>query len=336
MEYKILNPLNGTRIPVVGFGTDYIREDCIVNAVKKAIKVGYRSIDTAFCQWNEVGLGKAVKESIDEGGGVVKRQDLFITTKKHTWSWKEQGYKQTLKEFDLSMKNLGLEYLDLYMLHCPIQQNWCDNWENLNIDLWAALEKLYKDGRVRAIGVSNYSSKYLKLLMENCEIKPMVNQIQLHPCYQQTEIVNYCKQNNIILQAWAPLMHGKCGDYEVINKLAEKYNKTPAQICIRWSLQNNFIPLVKSVNEERMKSNLEVFDFKISEEDMNRIDGMNGKGYRHEYVIDGSPKYFKKYPKTNIKLFGIIPLLTVKSKTERKDIYYLFGFIPILKLKRSK
>ncbi|MGD6857451.1 aldo/keto reductase [Bacillus infantis] len=250
---------NGVEMPWFGLGVFKVQEGSeVIDSVKAAIKNGYKSIDTAAIYGNEEGVGQAIKES------GAPREDLFITTK--VWN-SEQGYDSALAAFDESLSKLGLEYVDLYLIHWPVKGKYKDTWR--------ALEKLYKDGRVRAIGVSNFHVHHLEDLLETAEIVPMVNQVEYHPHLAQLELREFCKQKGIQLEAWSPLKQGQLLDEPVITEIAEKHKKSPAQIILRWDLQNEVITIPKSVKEHRIIENADIFDFELSSEDMEKIDALN-------------------------------------------------------------
>lgn len=250
---------NGVKMPWVGLGVFKVENgEEVINAVKAAIKTGYRSIDTAAIYQNEEGVGQAIKES------GIPREELFVTTK--VWN-SEQGYESTLHAFDESLQKLGLDYLDLYLVHWPVVGKYKETWK--------ALETLYKDGRVRAIGVSNFKVHHLKDILADCEIKPMVNQVEFHPLLTQIELRQFCKENNIQLEAWSPLMQGQLLDHELIVEIGKKYNKTPAQIILRWDIQSEVITIPKSVKEQRIIENAQIFDFELDLVDMEKINGLN-------------------------------------------------------------
>jgi methylglyoxal/glyoxal reductase len=252
---------NGVKMPWIGLGAYQLQDGIeVVESVKTALKLGYRSIDTASFYGNEAGVGRAIAEAN------VPREELFITTK--VWN-NEQGYESTLAAFERSMTKLGLDYLDLYLIHWPVPS------QGKYVETWRALEKLYRDGRVRAIGVSNFTIQHLEDLMENSEIKPMVNQVEYHPRFTQTELHDFCKQQGIQLEAWSPLMKGELLTEPTLVELANKYNKTPAQIIIRWDLQSGVVTIPKTANPERMAENANVFDFALSEEEMDHIHALN-------------------------------------------------------------
>ncbi|ASW42894.1 aldo/keto reductase [Clostridium isatidis] len=258
---------NNVKIPCIGFGTWQSPDgEVAISSVEEAIRVGYRHIDTAAIYGNEESVGIAIKNSN------IPREEIFVTSK--VWNT-DQGYDSTLKAFDESLRKLGLDYLDLYLIHWPVPKIFKDNWEKISIETWRAFEKLYKDGKVRAIGVSNFKPHHIQNLIDNCEIVPMVNQIQLHPGLNQEEIVKYCRENNILIEAYSPFGTGNIFSINDLDHIAEKYNKTVAQICLRWSLQKGHLPLPKSVTPSRILENTKIFDFEIDEEDMNFIDNLN-------------------------------------------------------------
>ncbi|WP_281364060.1 aldo/keto reductase [Thermoactinomyces mirandus] len=230
----------------------------VENAVKAALKTGYRSIDTAAVYKNEEGVGNALAEA------EVPREELFITTK--VWN-DDQGYETTLKAFEESRRKLGLEYIDLYLIHWPVKGKYKETWK--------AMEKLYKEGLVRAIGVSNFHIHHLKDLISEAEIKPMVNQVEFHPYLTQQELLSFCKEEQIQMEAWSPLMQGEFVRVDLLKELAEKYGKTPAQIVLRWDLQHGVVTIPKSVKAHRIQENADLFDFELSREDMNCLDGLN-------------------------------------------------------------
>lgn len=250
---------NGVKMPYLGLGVYKVEDGAEVEqAVKIAIANGYRSIDTAAIYRNERGVGKAIAET------GVKREELFITTK--VWN-DQQGYESTLKAFEKSRERLNLDYIDLYLIHWAVPGKYKDTWK--------ALEKLYADGHVRAIGVSNFQIHHLEDLMASCTVKPMVNQVELHPRLTQNELIAFCRKHDIRIEAWSPLMRGKIFDNPTIVKLSEKYNKTPAQIILRWNLQHEIITIPKSVTEHRIIENADLYDFSLTSEDMAAIDALN-------------------------------------------------------------
>ncbi|WP_434979277.1 aldo/keto reductase [Daejeonia sp. YH14] len=261
---------NGNHIPRLGFGTWESLEEEGYNAVSTALETGYRHIDTAAAYKNEIVVGRAIKDS------GVPREEIFLTTK--LWN-SERGYDKTLAAFQNALVNLGTDYLDLYLIHWPANKKQYDNWKEINADTWRAFEKLFQEGKIKNIGVSNFLPHHLEALMETARILPCINQIEHHPGYMQQKTVDFCKNHDILVEAWSPLGRGNVLKNETITGIAEKYGKTPAQICIRWNLQLDLLPLPKSVTPERIKSNFEVFDFEISEADMERISSLPEIGF---------------------------------------------------------
>jgi methylglyoxal/glyoxal reductase len=255
---------NQVEMPYFGLGVFQSEEgEEVMNAVKWAIEAGYRHVDTAALYRNEKGVGQAIRES------GIDRKDIFVTSK--VWN-SDQGYDQTLKAFDTSLNKLGFDYLDLYLVHWPVSGKYKDTWR--------ALEKLYKDGKVRAIGVSNFMQHHLEDLMQDAEIMPMVNQVEFHPRLVQQELVDFCLKNNIRHEAWSPLMQGKVLDLPQIKAIAEKYGKSTAQVILRWDLQKGVITIPKSVHKERIISNADIFDFSLTDEEIKTLDTLD-KGERN-------------------------------------------------------
>lgn len=254
---------NGVQMPGFGLGVFKVEEGQeLVNAVKAAIRHGYQSIDTAAVYENEAGVGTAIREALEES--LVKREELFVTSK--LWN-ADQGYESALAAFEATMEKLGLEYLDLYLIHWPVKGKYKDSWR--------ALETLYRDGRVKAIGVSNFQIHHLKDVMEGAEIKPMVNQVEFHPRLTQKDLLLYCQEQGIQMEAWSPLMQGELLNEPLLQEIGAKYGKTVAQVILRWDLQHGVVTIPKSTKEARIIENASIFDFSLSEEDMNRIDGLN-------------------------------------------------------------
>lgn len=262
---------NGVEMPCIAYGTWQTPDGEITReGVCAAINAGYRHIDTAAAYGNEASVGEGIRLS------GVNREDLFITTK--LWV-ADFGYENTLKACEESLKKLGLDYIDLYLIHWPCVKKVDENWKEINADVWKAFEKLYKNGKIRSIGLSNFLPEHIEELKNSCEIMPMVNQIEYHPGYLQNEVVDYCKKENIVIEAWSPLGSGAVLTDKTLLKIAEKYNKSVAQICIRFALQNGIIPLPKSVNADRIVNNASVFDFEIEDNDMKTISEMGIVGY---------------------------------------------------------
>jgi len=255
-SYVMLN--NGVKMPLLGLGT-YKAEDFneLNNAIKEALRIGYRHIDTASFYKNEEAVGHALKES------GVSRKEIFLVNK--LWN-SDQGYEKTLKTFRTSIKKLKTDYLDGYLIHWP---------QPLNKETWRAFEKLYKEGYIRAIGVCNFTCNHLKDLMETAEIMPAINQIEFHPRLVQTELIEFYKENNIQIEAWSPLMRGMIFQIPLFKQLSQKYNKTISQIALRWDLQMGVVTIPKSTTLTRIKENSEIFDFEISAEDMKKFKQLN-------------------------------------------------------------
>jgi len=262
---------DGNTIPCVGFGTWQTPDgETATAAVKDALSFGYRHIDTAAAYYNEGGVGRGISES------GLKREEIFLTTK--LWNT-DRGYESTLQAAQKSLQLLGVEYVDLYLIHWPANEKVYDDPVKVNQETWRAFEKLQKDGLVRSIGVSNFLEPHLKQIFDVCEVKPAVDQIEFHPGYPQFETVKFCQENNIQVEAWSPLGCGRVLSDERLQKIADRYGKSIAQLCIRWELQHGILPLPKSTHTNRIKSNAEVFDFVVSDEDMKEIDDMPEFGY---------------------------------------------------------
>ncbi|RDU22397.1 aldo/keto reductase [Anaerosacchariphilus polymeriproducens] len=255
-KYATLN--NGVKLPMLGLGTFKMESGKqTVEAVKFALQTGYRHIDTAMIYQNEESVGQGILES------EIRREDVFITSK--VWN-DQQGYESTLKAFEESLKRLSTEYLDLYLIHWP---------QKISCETWKALEELYEKGKVRAIGVSNFKIKHLEQLIQSAKIVPMINQVEFHPQLVQEDLMDYCSKHKIQVEAWSPLMHGKVIELPISQKLSEKYHKSIAQIVLRWEIQMGVVTIPKSVNEARIKENFDIFQFKLSDDDMKKISDLN-------------------------------------------------------------
>ncbi|BFP41045.1 aldo/keto reductase [Flavobacteriaceae bacterium GF1] len=250
---------NGVKMPYFGLGV-YLSKDGqeVIDAIKWAVECGYRHIDTASVYKNEDGVGEGVKQC------GVPREDLFVVSK--VWN-SDQGYETTLKAFEASLERLDMEYLDLYLVHWPVAGKYKDTWK--------ALEKLYAEGRIRAIGVSNFMRHHLEDLLTEASVVPMVNQMEFHPFLVQQDLIDFCNKNTIQYEAWSPMMQGKIFGMEEFQQLAVKYNKSIAQIVLRWDLQKGVVTIPKSSKKERIVANANIFDFELSESDVALLDAMH-------------------------------------------------------------
>ncbi|WP_303837884.1 aldo/keto reductase [Ruminococcus flavefaciens] len=259
---------NGVQIPVIGLGTWQTPDDEIgYQAVLSALQIGYRHIDTAQGYRNEDIVGRAVKDS-----GII-REEIFITSKLDN---PNHGYDNTMRSFERTLEQLGTDYVDLFLIHWPNPLQYRKTWQQTNAETWRAFEELYNAGKIRAIGVSNFRQHHIDELMKTAKISPMVNQIRLCPGETQDELVTYCKERSILLEAYSPLGTGQIFKVPEMQALAVKYQKSIAQICIRWSLQNSFLPLPKSVTAERIRENMDVFGFELSDDDVRLIADLTG------------------------------------------------------------
>lgn len=258
---------NGAEIPCMGLGTWQSKDDTATAAVLSALALGYRLIDTAAAYGNEKGVGAGIRQS------GLKREEIFVTSKLRN---ADHGYKATLDAFDLTMEKLGLEYLDLYLIHWPNPVQFRTHWEAATAGTWAAFEELYKKGKIKAIGVSNFMPHHIDTLMKTAKIKPMVNQLKLCPSVTQPEAVEYCRKNGIVVEAYSPFGTGGIFKVEEMRRLADKYGKTIGQICLRWCLQKGFVSLPKSANPMRIKANTEIFDFELTDKDIDLISNLKG------------------------------------------------------------
>lgn len=259
---------NGVKIPVIGLGTWQTPDGEVAkNTVKDALDLGYRLIDTAAAYGNEESIGQGIKQS------GVNRHDLFVTTK--LWN-DHHGYQTTKAAIDESLTKLDLDYLDLYLIHWPNPAPVRDHWAELNAESWQAMEEAVQAGKIRAIGVSNFRRKHLDELLKTAKIRPAVNQIYLNPSDMEEDVTSYNKELGILSEAYSPLGRGGLFANETVVSVAQHYDKSPAQVLLRWSLQHGFVPLPKSVHRDRLESNLQVFDFTISHADMAKLDGLHG------------------------------------------------------------
>lgn len=269
MENIILN--DGYSLPLIGFGT-YKTEDTLMS-VQAAIESGYRLIDTASIYGNEKEVGEAVKRT------TVPRQHLYITSK--VWRT-DLGYDATRKAFKNTLKRLSLEYLDLYLIHWPANSKNYKDWVKVNAETWCAMEELQDERLIQSIGVSNFWPEHLEELLNTAKVPPAVNQIEYHPGYQQTTVVDYCQSQNIALQAWSPLARGRFQDHPLLNEIAGKHGKTVSQIILRWTVQQGLLPLPKSSRPQRIKENIDIFDFELSRDEMSAVTNMQPQGFSGE------------------------------------------------------
>jgi diketogulonate reductase-like aldo/keto reductase len=270
MERKLHD---GNVIPTIGFGTYKAEEAEGVMAIQNALSSGYRLIDTAAIYQNEEAVGKAIKMS------EVDRKDIFVTTK----VWREHlGYEETKIAFDASLKKLDLEYVDLYLIHWPANALNYDNWQKTNAETWRAMEELQADGKIKSLGVSNFWREHLDALFQTAKVIPTINQIEFHPGYWQPEVTAFCKRQNIIIESWSPLARGKVFGNELLQALSKKYQKSVSQICLRWILQHEAIPIPKSSTPERIRENIDIFDFELSQEEMEKINNLTQMGFSGE------------------------------------------------------
>lgn len=271
MKEIVLN--DGNKIPIIGFGTyKSVKEDGVL-AIKNALTKGYRLIDTAARYNNEEEVGKGIAE------GGVDRKEIIVTTK----LWRDNlGYKETKEAFELSLKKLGLTYIDLYLIHWPANAKNYSNWQKANADSWRVMEELQAEGRIKSIGVSNFWEEHLEALFQTANIIPAVNQIEFHPGYWQPELTAFCKENGITVESWSPLARGKILGNDVLNAIAEKHNRSVSQICLRWVIQHGVVVIPKSTTLQRIEENISIFDFALSEEEMQQINELPEMGFSGE------------------------------------------------------
>ena len=273
---------DGYRIPCIGYGTYLTSDEDVCRAVMEALKQGYRLIDTASMYKNEAGVGRAVRES------GIPREEIFVTSK--CWNT-DRGYEQARKAFEQTMENMRLDYLDLYLIHWPAnRKQFGEQAASINAETWRAFEDLKKEGRVRCIGLSNFLPHHIDELMQTASIPPAVIQLEFHPGGYRKEELEYNNAHGYVTQAWAPLGRAAALQGSIICEIAEKYGKTPAQVCLRWEIQHGVLPIPKSVHPGRIAENRDVFGFELTDEEMRRIDGMEevvfGSGRKHPDEVD--------------------------------------------------
>ena len=271
---------NGVKIPCIGYGTwQTPGGDVARDSVKKALELGYRHVDTATVYGNEASVGEGIRLS------GVKREDVFLTTKQWT---NERGFENTVAAAERALKTIGVDYLDLYLVHWPAVEKLSPDWAAINAETWRGFEKLYKDGKVRAIGVSNFMPAQLAALKERAEVQPMVDQVEFHPGYIQRNVLDYCRENGIVVEAWSPLGSGRLLADPLVNEIGAAHGKSAAQTCVRYALQHGIVPLPKSVTPERIAANADVFDFALTDAEMAALDAMPETGYSG-YHPDDAP-----------------------------------------------
>lgn len=270
---------NDMKVPTIAFGTwKFPNDETTVEIIKNAIESGYQYIDTAKAYGNEEFIGKGVKKS------KIAREDIIIGGK--LWN-EDRGYDNIIKACQETIQRLDCEYLDIYLVHWPASPAVHEDWREINQETWKAMEYLYEQGLVKAIGVCDFKVNQLEELIKECKVRPMINQIEFHPGFMQKEIVDYCKEKDILVEAWSPLGSGKMLKKEELKAVAQKYGKDVAQLCIKWCLQNGVLPIPKTKDVDRMKSNLDVFNFEISAEDMqylNNLPYLGGSGLDSETI----------------------------------------------------
>lgn len=265
---------NGVKIPCIGFGTWQSPDgDVSYNAVMAALEAGYRHIDTATAYGNEESVGKAIRDFMAKSG--VKREELFVTTKLHN---KDHGYENTKNAIENSLSLLGLDYIDLYLIHWPNPILYRDDWKNKDQESWKAMEEAYSAGKLRALGLSNFFPHHVDAILETAKVLPVVNQIKFCPSINVKVAADYSREKGMLLEAYSPMGTGAVLNNSEMIEISNKYNKTTAQVCIRYSLQSGYLPLPKSVTPERIKSNTDVFSFELSDEDMKRIADLKVEG----------------------------------------------------------
>ncbi|MGN1030317.1 MAG: aldo/keto reductase [Butyricicoccaceae bacterium] len=261
---------NGLKLPCLAYGTYKAADGSGPETIRMAIEAGYRYFDTASFYQTERPLAEAIRNS------GIPREELMIASK----MWKdEMGYEQTKAAFQRTLERLNTDYLDLYLIHWPRPDSSYPDWKQLDLDTWRAMEELYREGKVRAIGLSNFLPQHIENLLNHCTIPPMVNQLEIHPGYAQEAAVRYCQEHNIQMQAWSPLGRMRVLNDPLVQELAEKYHVSAAQICLKFSLQKQIMPLPKASSMERMKQNQDLFSFELTREDLGRLETMPQTGW---------------------------------------------------------
>lgn len=272
IEHYVLN--NGVEIPAVAFGTYKAADGKSADVIRAAIGAGYRYFDTASFYGTETYLAEAIRES------GIPRREFFIASK----LWKdEMGYENVKSAFERTLNNLRTDYLDLYLIHWPLPEPGYKEWRQLDKETWRAMEELYEAGKIRAIGLSNFLPHHIENILKDCRVRPAVDQIEYHPGYSQEAVVNYCRERGILVQAWSPIGRSRVLDEPLVKELAAKYDVSPAQICLKFAVQRNIIPLPKSSSEDRMRENLNLYSFELEQDDIWRLSTMSQTGWSGEH-----------------------------------------------------
>ncbi|MDM8210298.1 aldo/keto reductase [Mediterraneibacter glycyrrhizinilyticus] len=272
IEHYVLN--NGVEIPAVAFGTYKAADGKSADVIRAAIGAGYRYFDTASFYGTETYLAEAIRES------GIPRREFFIASK----LWKdEMGYENVKSAFERTLNNLRTDYLDLYLIHWPLPEPGYKEWRQLDKETWRAMEELYEAGKIRAIGLSNFLPHHIENILKDCRVRPAVDQIEYHPGYSQEAVVNYCRERGILVQAWSPIGRSRVLDEPLVKELAAKYDVSPAQICLKFAVQRNIIPLPKSSSEDRMRENLDLYSFELEQDDIWRLSTMPQTGWSGEH-----------------------------------------------------
>ena len=272
IERYVLN--NGVEIPAVAFGTYKAADGKSADVIRAAIGAGYRYFDTASFYGTETYLAEAIRES------GISRGEFFIASK----LWKdEMGYENVKSAFERTLNNLRTDYLDLYLIHWPLPEPGYKEWRQLDKETWRAMEELYEAGKIRAIGLSNFLPHHIENILKDCRVRPAVDQIEYHPGYSQEAVVNYCRERGILVQAWSPIGRSRVLDEPLVKELAAKYDVSPAQICLKFAVQRNIIPLPKSSSEDRMRENLDLYSFELEQDDIWRLSTMPQTGWSGEH-----------------------------------------------------
>ncbi len=265
---------NGIEIPAAAFGTYKAADGKSAQVIRAAIEAGYRCFDTASFYGTETYLAEAIRES------GIAREEFFITSK----VWKtEMGYENTKQAFERTLKNLDTDYLDMYLIHWPLPEPGYRDWKALDLETWRAMEDLYAEGKIRAIGLSNFLPHHIENILANCRVEPVTDQLEYHPGYSQEAAVQYCQERRILVQAWSPIGRRRVLEEPLVRELAEKYGVSPAQICLKFAVQRGILPLPKSSSPERMRENMDLFSFEMEKEDIWRLATMPQQGWSGEH-----------------------------------------------------